>query len=327
MAATAMLMGACAAPCAAQSITGEVDVTGGVSTENVRAGSTQVRVFGASASDWRFFAETTWAAVDGSPSDAFGAAYPYEGRIRPMEVYGEKTFHPRSYVLGVRAGRYRTPFGISSRGEYGYTGFVRAPLIRYGQHFALSNTWLEHGVDFAAGSPRLSVETSLGVPGDEGELHRRSGLDATIRVQGYYKALIVGASRLDSGRDRALGAFAQGRSAFNGVDARVTAAGVQVRGEWIFGRPFDHVTTTGGYVDLLVHRRALGIVTPVARVERLDYEAGPYFSLYLHRLTAGARIQLPGCLTGQINAIHQPAGLAGGRKNVMDAGITCSVRR
>ena len=191
-----VLLGLTAAPCAAQSVTGEVDVTGGVSTENVRAGSTQGRIFGASASDWRFFAEATWAGVDGQHSDAFGAAYPYEGRIRPMEVFGEKMFRPGNYLLGVRAGRYRTPFGISSRGEYGYTGFVRAPLIRYGQDFALSNTWLEHGVDIVAGSPRLFLESSLGVPGDEGGLRRRRGLDRSIRVQGYYKALIVGASRL-----------------------------------------------------------------------------------------------------------------------------------
>src|SRR3954454_11148251 len=176
-AAAALILGLAAAPSSAQSITGEVDVTGGISTENVRAGSTQARVFGATASDWRFFAEATWSGVDGQPSDAFGAAYPYEGRIRPMEVFGEKMFRPRNYLLGVRAGRYRTPFGISSRGEYGYTGFVRAPLIRYGQHFALSNTWLEHGVDLVAGTPRAYVETSLGAPGDEGALRRRRVVD------------------------------------------------------------------------------------------------------------------------------------------------------
>ena len=79
--------------------------------------------------------------------------------------------------------------------------------------------------------------------------------------------------------------------------------------------------------DDLAVLTALGIVTPVARIERLDYEAGPYFSLYLRRVTGGARIDMPGCFTGQINVIHQPAGLAAGRRNVMDAGITCSVRR
>jgi hypothetical protein len=315
-----------AAPAAAQSVTTEVDVSAGASTENVRAGSTQLRLFGANASDWRFFAEATWAGVDGQDSDAFAAAYPYDGGVRPMEIFGERMFRPRGYLLGVRAGRYRTPFGISSRGDYGYTGFVRAPLILYGERFALSNTWLEHGVDVIAGSPRLYVETSVGVPRDEGELRRRSGLDGAVRVQGYYKSLIVGASRLHSGRDRALGSFAQGRSVFNGVDARWTANGVQVRGEWIFGHPFDRVNTTGGYLDLLVHRRTLGIVTPLLRIERLDYDAGP-FSLYLRRVTGGARIRLPQCFSGQVNLIHQPNGLAAGRRNAMDVGLSCTVRR
>jgi hypothetical protein len=326
-AATFMLSGLLlAAAASAQSVTSEVDVTGGVSTENVRAGGAQARVFGASGSDWRFFAEATWAGVDGQASDAFGAAYPYEGRIRPMEVYVEKMFRPRGYLFGVRGGRYRTPFGIFSRGDYGYSGFVRAPLIRYGQRFALSNTWLEDGLDVVAGTPRVYVETSLSVPQDEGQLRRRPGVDGAVRVQGYYKSLIVGASRIQTGRDRTLGSFAQGRSVFNGADARWTTGGIQVRGEWIFGRAFDGVTTTGGYLDLLVHRRALGIITPIARIERLDYAAGP-FSLYLRRITGGARIHLPQCFTGEVNLIHQPAGLAAGRRNVIDAGVTCSVRR
>ena len=311
---------------AAQSLTAEMDVSAGASTEDVRAGSAQARVFGATATDWRFFAEGTWAGVSGNESDAFGAAYPYDGRIRPMEVFGEKMFRPAGRLLGLRAGRYRTPFGISSRGDYGYGGFVRAPLIRYGQRFALSNTWLEHGIDVIAGSPRLFVESSVGVPKDEGELRRRTGVDASARIQGYYKSFIVGASRLHTGRDRGLGSFARGRAVFNGVDARWTTSGVQVRGEWISGRPFDGVTTTGGYLDLLVHRRALGIITPIGRIERLDYEAGP-FSLHLHRATAGARIRLPQCLTGQVNVIRQPAGLAGGRSTVLDAGVSCTVRR
>jgi hypothetical protein len=326
-AAYALLLAAvCAVPCAAQSVTAEMDVTGGASTENVRAGSTQFRVFGASASDWRFFAEATWGAVDGPPSDAFGAAYPYDGAVRPMEIFGEKTFKPGNYLLGMRGGRFRTPFGISSRGDYGYTGFVRPPLIRYGEQFALSNTWLEGGVDVFAGSPRLFVEASAGAPLDEGESRRRRGMDATVRVQGYYKSLIVGVSRLNTGRDRSLDAFAQGRAVFNGIDGRWTTDGVQLRGEWISGRPFDGVATKGGYLDLLVHRRALGPVTPLLRVERLDYDAGP-FSFYLHRFTAGARVHLPGCLTAQTNVIHQPVGLAAGRTNALDAGVTCTVRR
>jgi hypothetical protein len=104
------------------------------------------------------------------------------------------------------------------------------------------------------------------------------------------------------------------------------SSGLQVRGEWIFGRPFDGVTTRGGYVDVSVHRRGFGPVTPVARAERLDYEAGP-FSIFEHRFTGGARVHLAQWLTAQINVIHQPRGLAANRATVVDAGLTASFRR
>jgi len=316
------------APASAQSVTMEVDVSGGVSTENVRAGAVQGRLFGASASDWRFFVEATFGGADGQPSDAFSASYPYDGRLRPMEIYGEKMFRPRNGLLGVRAGRYRTPFGLSLRGDHGYTGFTRAPLIRYGDRFALSTTSMEGGVSVIAGSPRLYAETSFGVPQDEGTLLRRQGLDFTVRVQGYYKSVIAGASHIDTGRDKSLGSFAAGRAAFNGIDGRWSSSGVQLRGEWISGHPFDAVATRGGYLDLIVHRVGMGPVTAVARIERLDYDAFvPAFSLYLHRFTAGARVRLPWCLSGQLNVMHQPTGLAAGRTNVLDAGLSCTVRR
>jgi hypothetical protein len=316
------------APALAQSVTTEVDMSAGVSTENVRAGAVQGRLFGASASDWRFFVEATFGGADGQPSDAFTASYPYDGRLRPMEIYGEKMFRPGNGLLGVRGGRFRTPFGLSLRGDHGYTGFTRPPLIRYGDRFALSNTFMEGGVSVIAGSPRLYAETSLGVPQDEGELRRRQGLDVTVRVQGYYKSVIAGASRIVTGRDESLGSFAAGRAVFNGVDARWSSSGVQLRGEWIFGHPFDAVATRGGYVDLIVHRIGMGPVTVVARAERLDYDAlVAAFSLYLHRFTAGGRVRLPWCLSGQVNVIHQPTGLAAGRTNVLDAGLSCTVRR
>lgn len=310
----------------AQSITAEADVTAGISTENVRSGSTQARLFGASASDWRFLTELSVGGTEGHQSDAFSAAYPYDRRVRAMELYAEKTFHPRRYIAGFRAGRYRTPFGIYSRGEYGYSGFVRPPLIRYGQKFALSNTSLEAGVTLVAGVPQLYGEASFGAPSDEGELHRRRGLDTTFRVQGYYKGIVAGMSRLHSGHNRELDAFAHGDQTFTGFDARWMFDGVQLRGEWIHGASFTGVSTKGGYIDVSVHRRAFGIITPVARVERLDYDAGP-FSFYDRRFTGGARVHVLQWLTAQVNVIHQPSGLSAGRVNVVDAGVTVSLRR
>src|SRR5205807_1814322 len=107
-----------------------VDVTVGVSSDEASTASTQARLFGATKSDWRYYLEGTWGTIDGHySSDVFASAYPYDGRVRAMEAFGEKTIHPNDSLVGVRAGRYRTPFGISGRSDHAYSGFLRAPLI------------------------------------------------------------------------------------------------------------------------------------------------------------------------------------------------------
>ncbi len=165
-----------------------------------------------------------------------------------METYVEKTFHPTGALFGIRLGRYRTPFGISGRGDHAYSGFLRAPLIRYGGDFALSNTFLEGGADILVGRPTLSLEASIGVPQDEGDAQRRHGVDEVVRVQGYTHGFILGASYLRT-RPSDRGSFVAGRMEFGGLDARWTRDGIQLRGEWIGGRPFDGVATRGGDVE------------------------------------------------------------------------------
>ncbi len=302
----------------------ETDVTVGRSTDDVNAAATQIRLFGANSKDWRFFLEAAWGDRSGPPSDAFGAAYPYTGRVRPMETFIEKMFRPASSLVGIKAGRYRTPFGIYNRSDHAYNGFLRAPLVRYGGNFALSNDFLESGADVLIGRPTLSVETSIGAPRDEGNAPRRSGLDTAVRAQGYYRSFIVGASFLDT-QPNMSGDFVNGRMIFRGVDARWMTDGVLIRGEWMDGRPFDGVTTRGEYLDAIVHRVGMGPVTAVARVERLDYDAGP-FSQFLRRYTAGARVRISSMLSAVVNAIGQPTGLANGRHVALDLGLTCSLR-
>lgn len=304
----------------AQSITTEAAVTVGRSTETVNAAAAQVRLFGTIASDWRYFAEGAWGLVSGPPSDAFGAAYPYDRRLRPMDAYVEKTVRPGGWLFGVRAGHYRTPFGISGRGDYAYAGFVRAPLIRYGENWALSNTFYETGASVLAGRPSLFLETSLGRPGDEGATRRRTGLDTVARAQGFFHSVIVGVSYVRTRPTYPI-AFASGRMVFGGLDVRWSHNGVQLRGEWITGRPFDGVETRGGYVDLMVHRPAMGPVSAVARIERLDYDAGPYSS-YPRRLTAGARVRVLPDLVAQIDLVRQPGGLAQARTVALDCSLT-----
>jgi hypothetical protein len=307
----------------AQSVAAEADVTVGRSSEDVNAAAIQIRLFGATRSDWRFYVEGTWAETRGAESDAFGSAYPYSG-ARAMEAFGEKTFRRGRGLVGVRAGRYRTPFGISNRSDHAYNGFLRAPLIRYGRNWALSNNFLEAGLDVLVGTPALHVETSVGVPSDEGDARRKDGVNVVVRGQAYYRSLIVGVSSIRT-QPSDPEPWVQGRMIFHGVDARWMYRGVQLRGEWIHGRPFDDVKTKGGYLDASVHHEWMGPVTAVLRAERLDYDADEH-SDYLRRQTAGARVRLHPRVSLQVNVIRQPGRLAGDRDFALDGALTFSTR-
>lgn len=302
----------------------ETDVSAGRSTEGVTAGGFQIRLFGANKHDWRFFLEAAVGSTTDPASDAFGAAYPYDRTLRPMETYLEKMFKPGASLVGIKAGRYRTPFGIYGRSDHAYNGFLRAPLIRYGGNWAISNEFLEAGTDVLVGRPALYVETSLGAPEDASGTPRKPGLDAVVRGQAYYRSLIVGASYLHT-QPSDTRSFIHGDMVFRGVDGRWMRDGVLVRGEWLAGRPFDGVATHGGYVDATLHLLGMGPVTAVVRAERLDYDAGE-FSEYIRRYTAGARFRLTSVFAASVNLIGQPGGLSNGRRVALDAGITCSVR-
>jgi len=310
-----------------QPVTVEVAQSGGYSTEEIAAVATQGRVFGElTPARVRFNVEAAWGKRSGKGSDAFGAAYPYEGPVEVIEAYGERTFLPGRALFGVKAGRYRTPFGISSGSDHAYMGFLRAPLIRYNGYFALSNSFLEHGVDVIAGTPHLSLEASAGVPADVGEIERRPGLGTVVRGQGAWGPVILGVSRIHT-RPYQNPRFARGRTVFTGMDFRWMQNGVQARGEWITGRPFNNTSTTGGYVDLLVHRPVMGPVTAVLRAERLHYDAAPPFAMRADRYTAGTRIRLLNELATQVAIVHQSPQIPQRRATALDLGLTYSIRR
>jgi hypothetical protein len=117
------------------------------------------------------------------------------------------------------------------------------------------------------------------------------------------RALIVGVSHLSTKPYQPV-RFASGRAVFTGVDARWMRQGVEIRGEWIAGQPFDGTRTTGGYVDLIVHRPGLGPVTWVLRAERLGYATAPPRAIYAQRYTAGARVRLLNTLAAQVNLMR-----------------------
>ena len=310
-----------------QPMTVEAAQTAGYSTEEIAAVATQLRAFGElTPARVRFNVDAAWGTRSAGGSDVFGTAYPYEGPLQIIEAYGERTFLPGRALFGVKAGRYRTPFGISSASDHAYLGFMRAPLIRYDDYFALSNTFLEHGVDLIAGTPHLSLEASVGVPGDVGESIRRPGLNTVLRGQTAFGAMIVGVSRITT-QPYQNPRFAHGDTVFNGIDVRWMRDGVQARGEWIDGRPFDGTTTTGGYLDLIVHRPRMGPVTAVARAERLFYDAAPPFAMAVRRYTAGTRIRIIDQLAAQVALVHQSRQIPQRRPTALDLALTYSLRR
>ncbi len=310
----------------AQSLTAEAAVTAGASTESVGAASVQIRGFGDVPGAVRFFAEGTWADRSGTASDVFGAAYPYSGRLQVMESYAERTFRRGSFMTTARGGRFRTPFGISNGSDHSYTGFLRSPLIRYDGYFALSNNYLEHGVDVTAGFPQLTFEAGIGRPADVGDAVRRPGTDVVVRAQGFYGPLVVGVSHIDT-QPYLPDTFAFGKNVFTGFDVRWMQRGVQIRGEWLRGRPFDGTSTVGWYADAIVHLRAMGPVTAVGRIERLDYDTIPQFALHARRQTVGVRIRFFNALSAQVNVIHQDGALPQKRPTALDVGVTYSLRR
>ena len=310
----------------AQSLTVEADLTAGYSTEEIGALATQLRAFGDLKAGVRFFLETAWAQRSSDKeTDAFAAAYPYGGHVEVIETFGERLFTPRKGLVGIRAGRYRTPFGIAGRSDYAYSGFLRSPLIRYDDNFALSNTFLEHGADLIVGVPQFYVETSVGVPADVGDVRRRSGFDSVVRAQGYYGSWIVGASYIRT-QPTQPESFARGRTEFTGVDLRWTHDGVVVRGEWITGQPFDGTTTDGWYADFMLHRAAMGPITAVLRAEQLNYHAIREFALHETRVTAGAKVRLPHGFTAQANLLRQSGNLPAYRSTPVDLALTYSFR-
>jgi hypothetical protein len=128
--ATLMALGRGAA--AADRPTTEVDTTLGHSTQGISTLASQVRTFGQTGSGWRYYVEGAGALRSGPQGDAFAAAYAYDRHFDAVEAYLERNGRVGDMIVGVRAGRYRTPFGISGRSDHGYAGFLRPPLVRYG---------------------------------------------------------------------------------------------------------------------------------------------------------------------------------------------------
>lgn len=309
-----------------QSVAVEFTQSIGTSSESISAAGTQIRLLGEAMPGLRWNVEGAWATRSRDESDVFGTAYPYDGSLEVIEAYGEYHFASGRGLRAIKGGRYRTPFGISSASDHAYLGFLRPPLIRYGEYYALSSGYLEHGVDVVVGVPRLSVEASVSAPADVGGAIRRSGVNTVVRAEGMAGAFILGANFIDT-TPYMPARFARGRARFGGVDARWMKGGVLVRGEWLGGQPFDGTRTTGGYADLVVHRPFMGPITALVRAERLAYDAAPPFALSSHRYSAGARIRLWKTVAASVGVVHQAGQITQRRRTALDVGLTGSFRQ
>jgi hypothetical protein len=332
-----------------QSIAVDWDQSAGYSTENVSAVQTKLRASGGVTPEVRFNITGVWGKQS-EESDAFAAAYPYTEHPVVLDAYVERTFRPAGRLFGVRLGRYRTPFGISSESDQGYVGFQRDPLIRYDDCFALSNTFFEHGADIIVGWPRLSVEVSVGASRDVGEHTRSAGLNTVVRGQAAAGSVIVGMSyidtqshlsraepelalNIDAGADASPALApeqehpsAQGSARFGGIDVRWMRGGVQLRGEFVTGDPFDGARTHGGYIDLIVHRPIMGPVTAALRAEHITHTDRSIAVLHGERYTAATRVRLVHGFIAQVQIVHNSQTLPQRRPTAVDIGVFHSLR-
>jgi hypothetical protein len=315
--AACVLGAAMATSASAQTTVLDVTQSVGTSSEAVSAAGVQARALAEPVRGLRLVGEGAWGDRRGPVSDVFGTAYPYGGRVDIIEAYAE-WLRPGTGLRALRAGRYRTPFGISSASDHAYLGFLRPPLIRYGSYYALSTGYLEHGVDVLAGAGPVSVEGSVGRPGDVGTT--RAG-----RVEIAGRGLVLGASAIDT-MPYLPETFAKGRARYTGLDLRWMRRGVQVRGEWLSGRPFDGTTTAGGYLDLIAHTRRMDRLTALARVETLDYDTTTRFALKTHRVSGGARLRLWQQLAVSAGLAHQFGQQTQHERTALDLGLTWAWR-
>jgi hypothetical protein len=145
-------------------------------------------------------------------------------------------------------------------------------------------------------------------------------------VQAYHGPVIVGVSYARS-HPYLPARFAEGRQAFTGVDVRyASSGGLQLRGEWITGRSYEGVSTTGWYVDGILHRLGMGPFTAVVRGESLAYTAPSPRARAASRFTIGTRVRLPGPTTAQVNFVHQRGDMPRIHDNSLDFSATYSLR-
>ena len=141
-------------------------------------------------------------------------------------------------------------------------------------------------------SPRRRSRRASARPADVGEAIRRAGLDTVLRAAGRPRPVILGASYIDTMPVHAGALRARAAPASAASTCAWMRAGVQVRGEWLGGRPFDGTRPPAAMSTSSCIARRWGRSPLLARAERLAYDGAAPHALYTHRYTAGARVRL-----------------------------------
>ncbi|MDO8586503.1 MAG: porin [Armatimonadota bacterium] len=163
--------------------------------------------------------------------------------------------------LAVRAGKFRTPFGIHQPAEIDYFGFINRPIAKDAPAAGMSLSRASNGVRFSTGKPEMEIQLSI-LDGTE-EMNSAVGRNVLFRAQRYAGHLITGFNAY------------QGHNAdaqrFNvwGVDWRYSKPHLIVRGEALKGS-LGPDRLQGGYVDVFYHFATIPALTLFARMEALS---------------------------------------------------------
>jgi hypothetical protein len=174
----------------------------------------------------------------------------------------------------LQMGIVRLPFGLYNNEETYASGLIDYPLARVDYALNAVN-WGAPGVRWSGGTPTFQVEAAgFGGQGAGvwGNLNNVAG--GTVRMQTYFKGIILGVSRWDGTQSANLtpGEAGAQPTHFSGVDLRLTRPHLLLRGEYLFG-VLGNEQMHGWYLDAYYHLPKYYRWTLVSRVEGFQAES------------------------------------------------------
>ena len=289
----------------------------------------QVRVFGAAAADWRFFAEAAWAARDRVSRPTRSAR-----RIRTTAGCGrwKRTSRRRSgsRTRLLRRSRRPLPHAVRHLRTRATTptpdSFARRSFATAGTGRSRTRSSKPASASIAGAPDALCRSQRRRAARMRARSGARAALDVGVRGQAYYRSVdrrrqhACAAGRATSARGSRADGLPRHRRA---LDARRRPASRRVDRRPAVRRR----RRPRRLLDAIVHRIGMGPVTAVARVERLDYDADEHSDATCAAYTAGARVRADGRVSGAGQCHRQPVALDGQRRTALDVGARRYVRR